>query len=84
MDNVIKSDYDSFYFDIKLFLGFTVAVGLLGGIRNLCFNLVGQKMSTEIRNRLFQSVIIQDIVYFDGTTTGGKINLFFFQWLLNI
>jgi len=71
LDDVIKGDYPTFAFDIKLFLGFTIAVGILGGIRNICFNLVGQKMANEIRNRLFRSVIIQDIVYFDGTTTGG-------------
>jgi len=70
LDNVIQQDYIDFYLDIKLFLAFSAAVGLFGGIRNLCFNIIGQQMQTEIRDVLFTSVMTQDIAFFDGTTTG--------------
>jgi ABC-type multidrug transport system fused ATPase/permease subunit len=42
----------------------------VGGVRSLCFGVVGSKMANDVRNKLFQSIIVQDIAFFDGTTTG--------------
>ncbi len=43
----------------------SVATGFFGGIRSLCFSVVGAKMANDVRVKLFQAVIIQDIAFFD-------------------
>lgn len=70
LDTVIKADTDRFEYNIKLYILVSVATGFFGGVRSLCFGVVGSKMANDVRNKLFQSIIVQDIAFFDGTTTG--------------
>lgn len=70
LDNVIQMDKDKFLTNIYLYLMLSVAVGFFGGLRTLCFNIMGRKMSNNITVELFENMVFQDIAYFDGTTTG--------------
>ncbi len=44
--------------------------GALGGLRSLCFNLVGRRIMVWVRSRLYRAIIVQDIAFFDGIRTG--------------
>jgi len=70
LDDVIRKDVDTFQKDIYLYVGLSVSMGLFGGIRNLCFNVVGRKMGNEVRNKLYASIMMQDMAFFDGSNTG--------------
>ena len=53
-----------------MFVLLSASVGICGGIRNLCFSLVGQKILNNVQNQLFTAIIKQDIAFFDGISTG--------------
>uniref|UniRef100_A0A6B2L0F6 ABC transmembrane type-1 domain-containing protein n=1 Tax=Arcella intermedia TaxID=1963864 RepID=A0A6B2L0F6_9EUKA len=70
LDDVINKNAAGFKKDIMIYLGLSFAVGLFGGIRNLCFNIVGRKMGNAVRVKLYRSIIVQDMAFFDGSNTG--------------
>jgi len=70
LDSVIQGDHDAFVRSIQLFLIYSVSTGFFGAIRSLCVDICGRRMSTEVANRLFASLIVQDIAFFDGNSTG--------------
>ncbi|ETO07512.1 hypothetical protein RFI_29880 [Reticulomyxa filosa] len=45
--------------EVQLFIILSVITGFFGAIRNLCFNVVGRKLSISIRSRMFRSIIVQ-------------------------
>jgi hypothetical protein len=45
---------EGFYRDIELYLLLSIGVGLFGGIRGLCFNIVGRRMRNWLQIRLFK------------------------------
>ena len=53
-----------------MYLALSIATGALGGLRSLCFNLVGRRIMVWVRCRLFKCIISQDIAFFDGMRTG--------------
>jgi ATP-binding cassette subfamily B protein len=70
IDQVFAKDKAKFQQEALYLLAYSVATGLFGGVRGLCFNVAGRRMGCRVRNELFKGIIIQDIAYFDGTTTG--------------
>ena len=70
LDDVVKSDSQTFMSDIEYFIGLNLLIGVLGGIRNLIFNIIGRRMAASIRERLYKSLLYQDIAFFDGMQTG--------------
>eukprot|EP00850_Spirogloea_muscicola_P007655 SM000039S14485 [mRNA] locus=s39:386760:390769:+ [translate_table: standard] len=56
--------------DVLLMVVFSLVTGIFGGIRGLCFSVVGKRVLKTLQDRLFQGVIIQDVAYFDATTSG--------------
>ena len=56
--------------DIKLYIAVSVATGLFGSVRSLCFSLVGSKISNDVRNQLYTSILRQDVAFFDSVTSG--------------
>lgn len=59
-------DKAAFLTNIYLYLLLSVGVGFFGGLRTLCFNIIGRKMSNNITVELFENMVFQDIAYFDG------------------
>eukprot|EP00472_Partenskyella_glossopodia_P000829 CAMPEP_0197542724 /NCGR_PEP_ID=MMETSP1318-20131121/67858_1 /TAXON_ID=552666 /ORGANISM="Partenskyella glossopodia, Strain RCC365" /LENGTH=671 /DNA_ID=CAMNT_0043102009 /DNA_START=183 /DNA_END=2201 /DNA_ORIENTATION=- len=70
IQGVIDHDNSGFQQDVKIFVGLSIITGFFGAIRNICFRVVGRKISCSLRNRLFRSIIKQDIGFFDATSTG--------------
>jgi len=70
LDHVITLDKSAFTRDIIVYVSLSVFVGLIGGAKNLCFEVVGRRIEVLVRNQLYSSIIVQDIAFFDGTTTG--------------
>ena len=55
---------------VTWYLILSVTTGALGGLRSLCFNLVGRRIMVWVRSRLYRAIIVQDIAFFDGIRTG--------------
>ena len=53
-----------------LYVGCSIALGALSGVRSLCFSLIGRRITVSVRNTLFRSVVVQDIAFFDGMRVG--------------
>lgn len=56
--------------DIQFYIAVNVATGLFGSVRSLCFSLVGSKISNDVRNGLYTSILRQDVAFFDSITSG--------------
>mmetsp|Transcript_2144 Transcript_2144/g.4280 ORF Transcript_2144/g.4280 Transcript_2144/m.4280 type:complete len:596 (-) Transcript_2144:143-1930(-) len=70
IQRVVDKDRHRFEQDIRMFIVLSVVTGLFGAVRNVCFRVVGRRISCNLRNKLFNSIIKQDIAFFDGTSTG--------------
>jgi hypothetical protein len=70
LNTVVESDLPKFNLWIRIYLFASIAIGLLGGIQSLCFNIVGRKLANTVRKRLFKGIIVQDIAFFDGNSSG--------------
>ncbi|KAH3744499.1 ATP-binding cassette transporter, subfamily B, member 4, group TAP protein PpABCB4 MET type [Pelomyxa schiedti] len=70
LDSVIVGNLQNFHTYVLCYVAATFISGVFASGRNLCFSLVASRMSNAVRNRLFTSIIHQDIAYFDGTSTG--------------
>ncbi len=44
--------------------------GLFEAVRNLSFTVVSKRVLKTLQDKLFTGIVIQDIAYFDGTTSG--------------
>lgn len=53
LDCVWRGDAAAFRRDVALLVLYSLASGLFGGLRSLCFNLVGRRLAFEVRNKLF-------------------------------
>ena len=40
------------------------------GLRSLLFNIVGRRLSNTLRVQLFNGIVIQDVAFFDGNSSG--------------
>lgn len=70
MDNIIKEEKSEFKTNIIIYLCSSIFLGIFGAITNLCFNLAGVRIINIVRTILFQSIIKQDVAFFDGSATG--------------
>ena len=59
-----------FHRDVLFMAMYSLVTGVFGGLRGLCFSIVGKRVLRHLQDKLFHGVIIQDIAYFDATTTG--------------
>jgi len=71
LDKVIHGDREGFKHNVIVFVILSATVGFCGGIRNLCFSVVGQKMLNDVQHKLFTAMIKQDIAFFDGIASGN-------------
>lgn len=70
LDHVINRATALFRRDVLLLVAFSFFTGLFEAVRNLCFAVVGKRVLKTLQDKLFMGIIIQDIAYFDGTTSG--------------
>ncbi len=70
LDHVIQRAVGLFKRDVVLLIVFSLVTGLFEAVRNLCFAVVGKRVLKTLQDKLFTGIIIQDIAYFDGTTSG--------------
>ncbi|OQR88688.1 ATP-binding Cassette (ABC) superfamily, partial [Thraustotheca clavata] len=68
---------DTLYTDAReqsiIFLGIAVVIFLVSYVQTYSFRLIGEKLTTRLRNMYFQAIIRQNIGFFDqdGHTTGA-------------
>ena len=70
LDTVWRGDAHAFRRDVAMLVVYSVASGAFGGLRALCFNLVGRRLAFDVRNSLLRALLTQDIAFFDAAATG--------------
>jgi ABC-type bacteriocin/lantibiotic exporter with double-glycine peptidase domain len=67
---VIQGAVALFRRDVILLIVFSLVTGLFEAVRNLSFTVVSKRVLKTLQDKLFTGIVIQDIAYFDGTTSG--------------
>ena len=70
LDTVWRGDAIAFRRDVTMLVLYSIASGAFGGLRALCFNLVGRRLAFDVRNSLLRALLTQDIAFFDAAATG--------------
>ena len=70
LDAVVNYDKNDFTKSLVWYLGISVSLGLFGGFKVLLFNIIGRKLANTIRVKLYQVMIVQDVAFFDGNSSG--------------
>jgi hypothetical protein len=70
LDHVIQGAVALFKRDVILLIVFSLITGLFEAVRNLSFTVVSKRVLKTLQDKLFTGIVIQDIAYFDGTTSG--------------
>jgi hypothetical protein len=70
LNSVVASDSSAFHHWVLIYLIMSVCSGLIGGIQSLCFSVVGRRLSNTIRKGLYAGIIVQDVAFFDGNSSG--------------
>jgi len=55
---------------VTYYIVVSAVTGIVVGIQNLCFNIVGRKLSNTVRVRLYRGIMVQDVAFFDGNSSG--------------
>jgi len=63
-------NYTSFFGPLRLLLLAGISGSLFASLRGACFIAVGARASIRLRKQLFNSLLVQDIGFFDVTKTG--------------
>lgn len=76
MDNAISESKDMKQLGIITLALFVIVLitGIFTGIRAFLFQLAGERVVARLRKRLFDTIIVQEIAYFDETKTGELLN----------
>jgi ABC-type bacteriocin/lantibiotic exporter with double-glycine peptidase domain len=72
---VIQGAVALFKRDVILLIVFSLITGLFEAVRNLSFTVVSKRVLKTLQDKLFTGIVIQDIAYFDGTTSGEVNNI---------
>eukprot|EP00929_Paragymnodinium_shiwhaense_P049137 TRINITY_DN24801_c0_g1_i3.p1 TRINITY_DN24801_c0_g1~~TRINITY_DN24801_c0_g1_i3.p1 ORF type:complete len:533 (-),score=85.58 TRINITY_DN24801_c0_g1_i3:1035-2633(-) len=70
IDALINVDMPTFRQELTIFVALSVIASMLGSARGLTSVLVQRRVTFDTRTQMFQSLIKQDIAFFDGTSTG--------------
>lgn len=60
----------AFQAEVEKYLACSLALGLLGGLSSLCFQLIARHVTIRVRAASFKAIIRQDIAFFDGMRVG--------------
>lgn len=76
MDSAIShsKDFRQLLVITGVLFAIVVVTGIFTGIRAFLFQLAGERTVARLRKRLFESIITQEIAYFDVTKTGELLN----------
>ena len=64
------SDVPGFVENVKLLIIFSILGGVFSGLRGSIFTVVGGRANVRLRSKLMDSLLVQDIGFFDTTKTG--------------
>jgi ABC-type multidrug transport system fused ATPase/permease subunit len=70
LNSVVDYDSEAFHHWVLLYLLLSICSGLIGGMQSLCFSVVGRRLSNSVRKKLFKGIIVQDVAFFDGNSSG--------------
>ncbi len=70
LDAVVGDNHHRFNYWIKAYLVISILSGIFSGLQSLFFNIVGRKLSNTIREKLYRGIVMQDVAFFDGNSSG--------------
>ena len=65
---------DGVYDVVKIWLIVLAISSVCGFIRDLIFGVISQKIGFQIRRRLFESIIMKDVTFYDNIRTGDLLS----------
>mmetsp|Transcript_25777 Transcript_25777/g.38159 ORF Transcript_25777/g.38159 Transcript_25777/m.38159 type:complete len:725 (+) Transcript_25777:119-2293(+) len=71
LDAVVRDKEVKFNRYVQYYLYVSLATGMFGGLQSLFFSIVGRKLAKTIRCQLFKGIILQDVAFFDGNSSGN-------------
>mmetsp|Transcript_8853 Transcript_8853/g.11535 ORF Transcript_8853/g.11535 Transcript_8853/m.11535 type:complete len:924 (-) Transcript_8853:1361-4132(-) len=74
INDIVESNKPGFFHDVQLYLLIMLLNGALNGLSSFLFAVIARKLVYHVRNKLFKSVVLQDVAFFDGTTSGYTIS----------
>lgn len=66
IDKIVKNNRQQFYVATRTYLVFMLVQGALRATYSAMFSIVSRSILYEIRTKLFESIVRQDIAFFDG------------------
>lgn len=70
IDSVYQKDRNAFRTRLLQYLAFSVGAAVTSALRAMCFQTTGRRLSCTLRNRLFASIVRQDVSFFDNNASG--------------
>lgn len=70
LDSVVQGARGRFEQAVRMYLFVAVMTGIIGGAQSLSFNIVGRKLANTVRLQLYRSIVVQDVAFFDGNSSG--------------
>ena len=70
LNAVVDENHEKFDYYVKAYLLVSVLTGFVGGIQSLCFSIAGRRLANNIRKKLYEGIVVQDIAFFDGNSSG--------------
>jgi ABC-type multidrug transport system fused ATPase/permease subunit len=76
IDSVAKEDEGESILQ-KMVLSLFVIVlimGIMSAIRAYCYHIAGERVVAKLRKKLFETIVVQEVAFFDMTKTGELLN----------
>lgn len=70
INSLIDQDREAFSSKLLAYLLFSIFTMLFGSVQSVCVEIVHRRITCDMRTVMFESLIKQDIAFFDGTMTG--------------
>merc|ERR1711959_890193 len=70
IDTVVQKHESAFITNIKTYVTIMAVQGALSAMYSAFFAQVSRQLVFTVRNTLFEQILIQDVAFFDGTTSG--------------
>ena len=71
IDKLVNNKPQQFYKAIKLAIFMKISRSILGSINQTCLKTVNENVKCEIQYKLYKAILSQDMVFYDGTSSGS-------------
>ena len=84
LNAVVNDNHDQFFFWVKLYLYTAIALGLLGGVQSLSFNIVGELTLWDLKSCLNLIFFLLDMsIYVIGRKLSNTVRTKLFKGIIS-